>query len=171
MGIDMLKDVMWRNSKKWPEQVKESSLVNKKKRSLMIEENDYGELECPVCQAPMAVAPKIRTAICALCETRFKVVRVPAKSEGIMDLSKEALLVKSPIESLDYYAKGYAHLEFIYQVTGVPFDSTHMDRILMHCMNWEMNWEMPAWLMPFLALGMEDVNDIKDKIKEAQNER
>jgi len=82
-----------------------------------------------------------------------------------MDLSIESL-VKSPITSLDYYVKGYAHLEYIYQVIGVPFDSTHMDRLLMHC----MNWEIPASLMLFLALGMKDVKDIKGKIKEAQNE-
>ncbi len=55
--------------------------AQKRKRSvhrLEANEGDTGEIACPECGQPVAIAPTARTAVCAACEAQFSIDRKPA---------------------------------------------------------------------------------------------
>ena len=76
------------------------------------------------------------------------------------------------INSLIYRAKGYAHLELIYDLIGQPFDSAYMDNVLMGLSEATMvDLDDVASLLPYLALGIKDFKQLRDKIGRLANER
>ena len=106
-------------------------------------------------------------AVCAGCDSRFNIVRSGEVEEK--DLHKETSVlanVTPAIESIGqlmYRAKGYAHLEFLYEVIRMPFDSTLMDRLLMGLGFNE--YDEPTWFLTFLSLRIRDFSELKKSIK------
>jgi len=126
----------------------------------------------------MYIGPTSRTAICAACDAQFKIARIPVGTEGSNAVRKETSVVRNippiikNINSLIYRAKGYAHLELIYDLMGQPFDSAYMDKVLMGLSDVTMiDLDDGASLLPYLALGMKDFKQFRDKIGRLANER
>jgi hypothetical protein len=144
---------------------------------LRIEEGDYGAMECPKCQAAIGIGPTSQKAICAACDGQFDIVRIPTGSEQSDPIRKETSITKNippiikDVRELYRNAKGYAHLEIIYNLIGQPFDSTVMDKLLVRTGFRIPNLDEPDSWLPYLALGIKDTTELKEKIRRAMNER
>ncbi len=188
MAEEIRQNFTWRYGNKWLELEtsrnnairKESSRGNERKASefsLQAGEGDYGAIECPECQAPMGIGPTTRTAICVGCEAQFDIVRIPAGAEESGAVHKETSVVENipPIfkstKDLLRYAKGYAHLELLYGLMGIPFDSRDMDMLVMGLGTWIRDVDDETSFLPYLALGIQDFKDFKEKIRRSANER
>jgi hypothetical protein len=193
MAEEVRQGFVWRHGVKWLESElscnnevgtksypNQSSQHNKKTESeflLRVEEGDYGAIECPKCGTPMGIGSTSQKAICVGCEGQFDIVRIPVGSEQSNTVCKEISVTKniSPIikdvKELYHYAKGYAHLEMIYDFIGQPFDSTLMDKLLIHTGLWLPKLDEPDSWFPYLALGIEDSKEFKEKIRRLADER
>jgi len=193
MADEVHQDFIWRHGTKWLEletsrnnETERKSFPNQSSRrnrktvsefSLRAGEGDYGVIECPECRTPMGIGSTTRTAICVGCEAQFDIVRIPVGAEQSDAVRKETLVAKNippaihDINDLSRYAKGYAHLEMIYDLIGQPFDSTYMDRQLMGLGPLMPVLDEPASFLPYLALGIQDFKEFKDKIGRLANER
>ena len=193
MADEVHQNFIWRHGTKWLElgtsrnnAIGKKSSPNKPSRrnkktasefSLRAGEGDYGVIECPECRTPMGIGSTTRTAICVGCEAQFDIVRISVGAEQSDAVRKETSVAKNippaihDINNLSRYAKGYAHLEMIYDLIGQPFDSTYMDRQLMGLEPLMPDLDEPASLLPYLALGIQDFKEFKDKIRRLTNER
>jgi len=56
---------------------------NPQKKNYKLEANagESGEIDCPECGEKVAIAPTARTAICASCDSKFSIDRIPAAGE------------------------------------------------------------------------------------------
>jgi hypothetical protein len=192
MAEEIRQNSIWRHGIKWLELEtrcndvtgKESSpnqsWGNEKKASefsLQVGKGDYGVIECPKCETSMGIGPTSRKAICVGCNAQFDIVRISVGAEESGVVRKETSVVKNiPLifestGNLLRYAKGYAHLEFLYDLIGRPFDSTSMDMLLMGLGPRIPDLDEEASFLPYLALGIEDIKDFKDKIRRLANER
>jgi hypothetical protein len=194
MAEEIRRDFTWRHGIKWLEtetwcdnaigmesSVSQSRRCNKEamsELSLRVGEGDAGTIECPECRAPMYIDPTSRTTICGACDAQFNIARIPIGNEESNAVRKETLVVKNippiikDINSLIYRAKGYAHLELIYDLIGQPFDSAYMDKVLMGLSDVMMvDLDDVASPLPYLALGIEDFKQFRDKIGRLTNER
>jgi hypothetical protein len=188
MANEVHQNFIWRHGTKWlePEAPRsneiggKSSQRNKKAESeflLRVEEGGYGAIECPKCRTPIGIGPTTQKAICVGCEAQFDIVRIPVGSEQSGAVCKETSVAKNippvirDINELCHYAKGYAHLEMIYDMIGQPFDSTYMDRLLMGLGPLIPRLDEPASFLSYLALGIQDFKEFKDKTRRPANER
>jgi hypothetical protein len=193
MADEVHQSFIWRHGTKWLEletsrnnEIERKSFPNQSSRrnrktasefSLRAGEGDYGAIECPSCRTQIGIGPTTRTAICIGCGAQFEIVRIPAKAEESDVVRKETSVVKNippiikSISSLIYYAKGYAHLELIYDLIGQPFDSTYMDMLIMRLGKVIPDLNEEASLLPYLALSIQDFKQFKDKIGRLTNER
>ena len=194
MAEEIRRDFTWRNGTKWLETetwsdnaigtelyTRQSRKRNKgatSKFSLRVGEGDAGTIECPECRVPMYIGPTSRTAICVVCDAQFNITRISIGNGESNAVRKETSVVKNiqpvikDINSLIYRAKGYAHLELIYDLIGQPFDSAYMDKILMGLSEATMvDLDDVASLLPYLALGIKDFKQLKDQIGRSINER
>jgi hypothetical protein len=193
MAEEVRQDFAWRHGVKWLESEpsynnapetdsypNQSSQHNKKtqRESLFrVEEGDCGAIECPKCQAPIGIGPTSQKAICVRCEGQFDIVRIPVGSEQSDTICRGTSVTKniSPIikdvSELYRYAKGYAHLEMIYELIGQPVDSRRMDELLIHTGLPLPNLDEPDSWLPYLALGIEDSKEFKEKIRRLANAR
>ena len=134
-------------------------------------------IECPKCRSPMGIGPTSQKVICVGCEGQFDIVRIPVGSEQSDAICKGTSVTKNippiiqDVKELYHYAKGYAHLEMIYDLIGQPFDSTLMDKLLMHTGLWLPKLDEPDSWLPYLALGIEDSKEFKEKIRRLADER
>lgn len=194
MAEEIRQDFTWRHGTKWLETetwcdnaigaespVRQSRRRNRGAMSeflLRVGEGDAGTIECPECRAPMYIGPTSRTAICGACDTQFNIARIPIGTEESNAVRKETSVVRNippiikDINSLIYRAKGYAYLELIYDLIGQPFDSAYMDKVLMGLSDVMMvDLDDVASLLPYLALGIKDFKQFRDKIGRLANER
>lgn len=193
MAKEIRQNFTWRHGVKWleletslnnairkepsPNQYSRGNERKASESSLQAGEGDCGTIECPECRTPMGIAPKTRTAICVGCEAQFDIVRIPAGAEESGVVHKETSVVENipPIfkstKDLLHYAKGYAHLELLYYLMGIPFDSRDMDMLVMDLGPWIRDIDDEASFLPYLALGIQDFKDFKEKIKESDDER
>ena len=193
MADEVHQSFIWRHGTKWLELgpsrnnaiAKKSSPRQSSRRnrgtsgelSLRAGEGDYGTIECPECRTPIGIGPTTRTAICVGCRAQFNIVRIPVGAEESDVVRKETSVVKNippiikDISALTYYAKGYAHLELIYDLIGQPFDSTYMDMLIMGLGKVIPDPNEETSLLPYLALGIQDFKQFKDKIGRLTNER
>jgi len=193
MAEEVRQDFIWRHGVKWLESepsynnkpgtesyLGQSSRRNRKTQTeflFRVEEGDFGTIECPQCQAPIGIGPDSQKAICIGCKSQFDIVRIPVGSEQSDAICKGTSVTKniSPIirdvSELYHYAKGYAHLEMIYELIGQPFDSTRMDKLLTHTGLQLPELDEPDSWLPYLALGIEDSKDFKEKIRRLANAR
>jgi len=194
MAEEIRRDFTWRNGTKWLEtetwcdnpigtelyarQSRRRSKGAMSEFSLRVGEGDAGTIECPECRAPMYIGPTSRTAICVVCDAQFNITRISIGNGESNAVRKETSVVKNiqpvikDINSLIYRAKGYAHLELIYDLIGQPFDSAYMDKILMGLSEATMvDLDDVASLLPYLALGIKDFKQLKDQIGRSINER
>jgi len=193
LAEEVRRGFVWRHGVKWLEPElscdneagtksypNQSSQRNKKTASeflLQVEEGDYGAIECPKCQTPMGIGPTSKKVMCVGCESQFDIVRIPVESEQSDAVCKGTSVTKniSPIikdvKELYHYAKGYAHLEMIYDLIGQPFDSTLMDKLLIQIGLWVPKLDEPDSWLPYLALGIEDFKEFKEKIRGQADER
>jgi hypothetical protein len=194
MAEEIRRDFTWRHGTKWLEletwhdnaiETKSSARQSRRRNkgttsefSLQVGEGDDGVIECPECRTQMYIGPTSQTAICVGCEAQFNVVRIPIGTEESDVVRKETSVVKNvppiikDINSLIHYAKGYAHLELIYDLIGQPFDSVYMDKVLMRLSDVMMvDLDDVVSLLPYLALGIEDFRQFRDKIGRLANER
>lgn len=193
MAEEVRQGFVWRHGVKWLESEPsgddeakttscpdQSSQRNRKTESefvLRVEEGEYGAMECPKCQKPIGIGPTTQKALCLGCEGQFDILRISVGSEQADAGCKGASVTKniSPVIrdviELYRYAKGYAHLEMIYELMGEPFDSTRMDEMLIHTgFRLPILDEPDSWL-PYLAWGIEDFKEFKEEIRRAVNER
>lgn len=184
---------VWRHGTKWleleslrnneiggkspPNQSSQRNKNMESEFSLRVEEGDDGVIECPQCRTPMGIGPTTRKATCVGCEAQFDIVRIPVEAEESGTVRKETSVVKNippiitDISALTYYAKGYAHLELIYDFIGTPFDSTYMDAKFMGLGPLIPDLDQSASLLPYLALGIQDFKEFKDETRRLANER
>jgi len=145
--------------------------------SLRMGKGDYGEIECPKCRARIGIGPTSRKAKCVGCGVQFDIIRISPKAEESDVVRKEISIAKNvppiikDINSLIRYAKGYAYLELIYDLIGQTFDSTLMDKLLIHTGLWLPKLDEPDSWLPYLALGIEDSKELKEKIRRLADER
>lgn len=193
MADEVHQTFIWRHGTKWleletsrnnaigakssPPQSRRRNKGTASEFSLRAGEGDYGAIECPKCGAPIGIGPTSQTAICVGCGAQFKVVRIPIGTAESDVVRKETSVVKNvppiikDIDSLIHYAKGYAHLELIYDLIGQPFDSAYMDMLIMGLGKAVPNLDEVASLLPYLAFGIQDFKQFKDKIGRLANER
>jgi hypothetical protein len=187
MAEEVRQDFVWRHGVKWLES--EPSRNNKpgtqsyprqssqREFSLQVEEGASGAIECPKCQSPIGIGPDSRRSTCVGCGSEFEIVTIPVESEQSEAVCKGTSVTEniSPIignvSELYRYAKGYAHLEIIYDLIGQPFDSTVMDKLLVRTGFQIPNIDEPDSWLPYLALGIRDSKELKEKIRRAINER
>lgn len=179
--------IRWLESETWgdnterdecsPRQPSRGSKGKPSKSSLRVGEGDCGAIECPECRAQIGIGPTTRKAICVACEAQFNIVRIPVGANGSDDGRKETSVVKNiapvikNVGSLIYYAKGYAHLELIYELIGQPFDSTYMDMLIMRLGRAIPDLDQEASLLPYLALEIEDFKQFRSEIGRRTDER
>lgn len=193
MAEEVRQDFVWRHGVKWldsepshndklsteshPDQSFQRGRKTQTESPFQVEEGASGAIECPKCQSPIGIGPESRRAICVGCRTEFEIARIPAESEQSETVCKGTSVTKniSPIignaRELYRYAKGYAHLEIIYDLIGQPFDSTVMDKLLVRTGFQIPNLDEPDSWLPYLALGIKDSKELKEKIRRAINER
>ena len=187
MVEEVRQDFVWRHGVKWlesepscnnePGTESYPSQSSQREFQLQVEEGASGAIECPKCQSAIGIGPDSRRAICVGCGTEFEIVRIPVESEQSEAVCKGTSVTKniSPIignvRELYRHAKGYAHLEIIYDLIGQPFDSTVMDKLLVRTGFQIPNLDEPDSWLPYLALGIKDSKELKEKIRRAINER
>ena len=193
MADEVHQSFVWRHGAKWlesetwcnnagrqessPHESSRHSKGTSSESSLRAREGDYGAIECPECRAPIGIGPTTRKAICFGCQAQFNVVRIPVGADESDVGRKETSVVKNiapvirSINSLSYYAKGYAHLELIYELIGQPFDSTYMDMLIMRLGKGIPDLSQETSLLPYLALGIEDFKQFRSEIGRRTNER
>lgn len=143
---------------------------------LHAKDDEGGAVECPECGTPIGIDSTTQKAICIRCQARFDVIRVPSGPEDADAGGRETSVLKTitpvirDIGSLSYYARGYAHLELIYELLGQPFDSTYMDMLLMRLRKGIPDLDHDAWLLPYLALAIEDFRQFRNKIRRRKDE-
>ena len=54
---------------------------------------------------------------------------------------------------------------------GIPFDSRDMDMLVMGLGPWIRDVDDETSFLPYLALGIQDFKDFKEKIRRSANER
>jgi len=187
MVEEVRQDFVWRHGVKWlesepscnnePGTESYPSQSSQRELLLQVEEGASGAIECPNCQSAIGIGPDSRRAICVACRTEFEIVRVPVESEQSEAVCKGTSVTKNippiigNVRELYRYAKGYAYLEIIYDLIGQPFDSTVMDKLLVRTGFQMPNLDEPDSWLPYLALGIEDSKELKEKIRRAINER
>lgn len=193
MADEVHQGFVWRHGTKWlepetwgnnrqrqessPHELSRHSKGKPTESSLRAREGDCGAIECPECRSPIGIGPTTRKAICLGCEAQFNIVRIPVGANGSDDGRKETSVVKNiapvfkSINSLSHYAKGYAHLELIYELIGQPFDSTYMDMLIMRLGRGIPDLDQETSLLPYLALGIEDFKQFRSEIGRRTNER
>jgi hypothetical protein len=190
MSDEVRQDFVWRHGVKWLnwksfnetrsgaglDQSYQYDRKTESRFSLRIEDGDHGAIECPNCQTAIGIGPTSRRVICAVCQGQFDIIRIPAGSEQSDVMRKETSVTKNippiirDVGGLYRSAKGYAHLEIIYDLIGQPFDSALMDKLLVG-----MSFQTPSleelgsWL-PYLAMGVKDSRELKEKIRRAIDE-
>jgi hypothetical protein len=191
MAEEVRQDFVWRHGVKWLDwkslrnearseaDLDQSYQCDRKTESILplrIEDGDHGAIECPKCQAAIGIGPTSQKAICAVCQGQFDIVRIPAGSEQSDVMRKETSITRNAppiikdVGGLYRSAKDYAHLEIIYQLIGQPFDSAVMDKLLVRMSFQTPNLdEMHSWL-PYLAMGVKDTRELKEKIRRAIDE-
>jgi hypothetical protein len=184
---EVRQDFVWRHGVKWlesepscnnePGTESYPSQSSQREFPLQVEKGASGAIECPKCQSVIGIGPDSRRAICVGCGTEFEIVRIPVDSQQSEAVCKGTSVTRniSPIignvRELYRYAKGYAHLEIIYDLIGQPFDSTVMDKLLVRTGFQIPNLDEPDSWLPYLALGIKDSKELKEKIRRAINER
>jgi hypothetical protein len=193
MAEEVRQDFVWRHGVKWleseplynyklgtesyPDQSFQRSRKTQTEFSFRVEEGEYGAIECPKCQSAIGIGPTSEKAICVGCNSQFDIVRIPIGSEQSDAVHKGTSVTKNicpiirDIRELCHYAKGYAHLEMIYDLMGQPFDSTVMDKLLVKTGFQIPNLDEPDSWLPWVALGVEDTKELQEKIRRAVNER
>jgi len=193
MADEVHQSFVWRHGTKWLEPETWQNNENKRKSlpgesaqrakktasefSLRVGKGDYGEIECPKCRVRIGIGPTSRTAVCVGCGAQFDIIRISAKAEESDVVRKEISVAKNvppiikDINSLIRYAKGYAHLELIYDLIGQPFDSAYMDMLIMGLDKVIPDPHEEGSLLPFLALDIQDFKQFKGKIGRLANER
>jgi hypothetical protein len=186
MADEVRRDFVWRHDVKWVEsevasnggtgtsgQSQQQDKRTKSRVPLHVEEGELGVIECPKCGAEIGIGPTSQRAICAACEGQFDIIRIPVGSDQSDAIRSETSITKNIAPILkdvgDLYrnAKAYAHLEMLYELIGQPFDSTRMDRLLIHAGVWIPNLdELDSWL-PYLAFGIQDFPEFKEEIRRA----
>ena len=193
MADEVHQNFIWRHGTKWLQpgtspntEIERKSSPNQSSRrnkktarrfSLRAGKGDYGAIECPECRTPIGIGPTTRRAICVACEAQFDIVRIPAGTDESGVVREETSIVKNiprivrDINELTHYAKGYAHLELIYDLMGQPFDSTYMDMLVMRLGKVIPDLSEETSLLTYLALGIQDLEQFKDEIGRLANER
>lgn len=140
-------------------------------------DDEWGTAECPECGTPIGIGSTTQKATCIRCQARFDVIRVPSGPEDADAGGRATSVVKNiapiirDIDSLSHYARGYAHLELIYELIGQPFDSRYMDMLLMRLRKGMPDLDQEPSLLPYLALGIQDFKQFRDKIRRQKHER
>jgi hypothetical protein len=193
MAEEVRQDFVWRHGVKWlepelscsneagtrsyPDQSSQRNRKTESESLFRVEEGDYGAIECPKCHTPIGIGPTSQKAICVGCKSQFDIVRIPVGSEESDGVWKGTSVTKNippiirDIKELCHYAKGYAHLEMVYDLIGQPFDSTLMDKLLIHTGLSLPELDEPESWLPYLALGIEDSEEFKEKIRRLADER
>lgn len=193
MAEEVHQSFVWRHGTKWlepemrcgneegreplSEQLSSSSGGSRTESSLLAGEGDCGAIECPECRRPIGIGPTTLKAICVGCETQFDIVRISTGADESDVSRKETSVLRNVppvinnLDSLIRYAKGYAHLELIYELIGQPFDSRYMDMLLMRLRKGMPDLDQEPSLLPYLALGIQDFKQFRDKIRRQKHER
>lgn len=187
MAEEVRQDFIWRHGVKWlvsglsandeatttssPSQSSQYGGETQSESVLPVEEGEYGAIECPKCLAPIGIGPTTQKAICVGCNARFDMVRISAGSEQPdggrrgTSVTKNISPAIGDVRELYRYAKGYAHLEMLYELIGEPFNSTRMDEMLMHTGFRLPKLDEPDSWLPYLASGIEDFKKFKEEIR------
>jgi hypothetical protein len=186
MADEVRQDFVWRHGVKWldteplplsgtetPDQSSQHDTRTEGRIPLRLEEGDWGALECPKCKAAICIGPTSQRAICVGCKGQFDIVRISVGSDQSDAIRKGTSITRNippllkDVRDLYRNAKAYAHLEMLYDLIGQPFDSTLMDRLLIHAGIWIPNLDEPDSWLPYLAFGIEDFQEFKEKARRA----
>jgi len=192
MADEVHQSFVWRHGTKWlesktycsnrearepfPDRHSPSSRGDRAESSLLAGEGDCGAIECPECRTPIGIGPTTLKAICVGCETEFNIVRISAGADESdvgrreTSVTRNVPQVINNLGSLIRYAKGYAHLELIYELIGQPFDSTRMDMLMMRLGGRLLDLDHETSILPYLALGIQDFKQFSDELRRQKHE-